>query len=399
MIHRHTALPFVVTLMFALAATSLFGYATQVWAAAGTVVVKNYPGSGGGTINGEGVDCGGDCSEYYADGATVTLTTSPAAGRVFAAWDPGGACRTQGSTCQFSMNNHFGTEITAYWGFSNYTVNVVKEGSGGGTVSGGGGYGYGATATLTATPASGSVFSGWQTSGYCGTVTGKGQLEVNMNTTCQIKTQDFVNNSYSAVVKFDAVPSSSTGGGSTGGGAGTSGGSSTHAPATPAPAVATTTETPVTELVINGQTELTQNSTITKNTITLSGKTTPNAEVTLYVFSEPQIIKAQADGEGKWLATVVYIENGEHHVEAEVLDPATGQTSIRTQIAAFTIAATPVSATVQTAKSVDSSWLWYIAGGVVLLAAAAVSGIWWFKKHKQGGLPSVEAGPNNSSPE
>ncbi len=393
MIHRHTVAPFIVTLTFLLAAIGLLTYATHVRAAAGTVTVKNYPASGGGTIGGEGIDCGGDCSEYYADGATVTLTASPAAGRVFAGWDPGGACRNQGATCQFNMNSYYGDQITAYWGFTNYTVNVVKEGSGSGTVSGGGGgYGYHSTATLTATPASGSVFAGWQTSGYCATVTGKGGVEVNMNTTCQLIMQNYDTSSYDAVVKFDAAPASS-GGGSTGGG-GTTGGSATPAPsatATPAPTTITT-ETPVTELAINGQTDVTQNPIITANTITLSGKTTPNADVTLYIFSEPQTIKTKADGEGVWTATVAYIENGEHRVEAEVVDPTTGQTSARTQIAAFTVAAAPQPAAAETAKPADSPWIWYVVGGLVLLAGAAISGVWWIKKHKQGSRsPSAQS--------
>lgn len=387
MIYRHTLAPFMVTLTFLFAAIGLLAYATHVRAAADTVTVKNYPASGGGTISGEGIDCGGDCSEYYADGATVTLTTNPAPGRVFAGWDPGGSCRTQGATCQFSMDTYYGSQITAYWGFTNYTVNVVKEGSGSGTVTGGGGYGYNATATLTATPASGSVFAGWQTSGSCGTVTGKGQMEVNMNTTCQIKMQDIITSSYTAVVKFDVAPATSSGG-STGGG-GTSGGSSTPTPSTTTtpPTTTTTTESPVKELAINGQTDVAQSPpTITENTITLSGKTTPNAEVTLYIFSEPQTIKTKADGDGVWTATVAYIENGEHRVEAEVVDPTTGQTSARTQIAAFTVAAaTPQAVVAETAQPApDTQWLWYVVGAVVLLLGAAVSGIWWVKKHKQG---------------
>jgi hypothetical protein len=45
-------------------------------------------GTGNGTVTSTppGIDCGADCSESYAEGASVTLTATPAAGSAFAGW-------------------------------------------------------------------------------------------------------------------------------------------------------------------------------------------------------------------------------------------------------------------------------------------------------------------------
>jgi len=58
--------------------------------------------AGNGTVTGipEGIDCGGECSGYYAPGTEVTLTATPAFGWVFAGWS--GAC-TGTELCQVSM--------------------------------------------------------------------------------------------------------------------------------------------------------------------------------------------------------------------------------------------------------------------------------------------------------
>ncbi len=61
-------------------------------------------GTGGGTVTSSpaGIDCGSDCSETLADGTSVTLTATPAAGSSFTAWSGSGCSGT--STCTVVMS-------------------------------------------------------------------------------------------------------------------------------------------------------------------------------------------------------------------------------------------------------------------------------------------------------
>jgi hypothetical protein len=64
-------------------------------------------GSADGTMTSDishpGINCGGDCSEAYSYGTSVTLTASPAAGALFKEWR-GDACTGSTSlTCQVTM--------------------------------------------------------------------------------------------------------------------------------------------------------------------------------------------------------------------------------------------------------------------------------------------------------
>ncbi|MEA2424978.1 MAG: hypothetical protein QOH13_1388, partial [Thermoleophilaceae bacterium] len=63
-------------------------------------------GSGSGTVTGTGIDCGGaghtDCSEQVADGTTIALTATPAAGSSFAGFT-GGGCGTT-SPCTVTLD-------------------------------------------------------------------------------------------------------------------------------------------------------------------------------------------------------------------------------------------------------------------------------------------------------
>ena len=74
-----------------------------------TVVVTNPPtyalivsltGTGSGTIMGNGIDCGTDCTETYTEGTVVTLTATPSTGSAFTGWS--GAC-TGGDNCVVTM--------------------------------------------------------------------------------------------------------------------------------------------------------------------------------------------------------------------------------------------------------------------------------------------------------
>jgi len=57
-------------------------------------------GTGSGTVSGDGINCGTDCSQFYADGTVVTLTASSDSGSTFSGW--GGACSGTGS-CTLTM--------------------------------------------------------------------------------------------------------------------------------------------------------------------------------------------------------------------------------------------------------------------------------------------------------
>ncbi len=69
--------------------------------------------SGAGAVNSDpsGINCPGDCNESYSDGATVTLTATPAANNTLMTW--GGAC-SGNSDCHVTLNTS--TNVTASFG-------------------------------------------------------------------------------------------------------------------------------------------------------------------------------------------------------------------------------------------------------------------------------------------
>jgi hypothetical protein len=154
---------------------------TATFAVLRTLTV-NRVGSGTGTVASmpAGINCGTDCTEDYADGTTVTLTATPAAGSGFIGWT--GACSGTGA-CVVSMTQ--ARSVTANF-ILRWDLQVMKTGSGTGTVTSSPSgincgaactatYDDGALVTLTATPQGASTFSGW--SGAC---TGTGTCVVTM---------------------------------------------------------------------------------------------------------------------------------------------------------------------------------------------------------------------------
>ncbi len=130
------------------------------------------PGGGSGSVSSDlaGISCGSICSHDYADGTSVTLTATPAAGYGFSGWT--GDCSGTGQ-CALTMNADHTVSAT-------FVVlpqlSVIKAGNGNGSVASSPAgiscgetctyfYNSGTSVTLTATPLVGSVFAGW--SGAC----------------------------------------------------------------------------------------------------------------------------------------------------------------------------------------------------------------------------------------
>lgn len=147
---------------------------------------------------------------------------------------------------------------------------------------------------------------------------------------------------------------------------------------------------PVAEIIVDGSVvKLDEKPSIKQHEpLHLSGKTVPNGVVTIYVFSEPKKYTATADKDGNWSYEVTGLPAGDHHIEAEVTDPATGKTSPRAQVLAFSVVKSTQPAVVSKAAPVydtvgkngsELSVMGIIAAGLALLGAAAVGCLWKFK--------------------
>ncbi len=148
-------------------------------------VGKTGAGSGAVTSAPAGINCGGDCSEPYTNGTSVTLTATPDSGSAFASWT--GCDNPSGSTCTMDMSGS-DKSVTASFTAAQRTLTVNKAGGGSGSVASSpagitcGGdcseaYANGTPVTLTATAEGGSTFGGWM---GCDSTAGN-QCTVNMN--------------------------------------------------------------------------------------------------------------------------------------------------------------------------------------------------------------------------
>lgn len=150
-------------------------------------------GTGQGMVSSEpeGIDCGNDCAEEYAQDTVVTLTANPEAGSTFAGWE--GDCSGTGA-CMLTMDADVTVTAVFQLIVLNESLTVVLEGSGSGAVTSqpaGISCGVDCTAefprstevTLTVSAAEGSEFTGWSggvcsgTGGSC-TVTVEGSTQV-----------------------------------------------------------------------------------------------------------------------------------------------------------------------------------------------------------------------------
>ncbi|HSS73125.1 MAG TPA: hypothetical protein VLK53_06120 [Gaiellaceae bacterium] len=131
---------------------------------------------GPGQVDGNGIACrdgSGDCVEFYADGASVTLTAVPDSGATFTGW--GGDCTAAGtnSTCAVTMSSARAVTATFTTGGGGVNPTLTVSPTGNGKVTGDGidcgagntdcseSYSPGTVVTLTETPNTGATFSGW----------------------------------------------------------------------------------------------------------------------------------------------------------------------------------------------------------------------------------------------
>ena len=132
-------------------------------------------GTGSGKVTANGLDCGSDCSEQYAENAQITLTATPSADSAFVGW--AGACTGTESSCQVILTE--AQTVTATFNLVKHSLTVSKDGTGSGNVTGNGincgstctqALTQGTRVTLTANASADSVFAGW--TGACtGTAT------------------------------------------------------------------------------------------------------------------------------------------------------------------------------------------------------------------------------------
>jgi hypothetical protein len=172
-------------------------------------------GSGTGTVTSSpaGITCtitagtpGGDCTESFPSGTTVTLSATPQGSSVFASW--GGAC--SGGSCQLAMTqNH---NAIATFDLPNHLLTVLGAGSGSGRITSQPSgidclvaagvtsgtcalpFAAGTSVTLTAVADAGSGIGGWtdacETSGATCTVTMTGPRTARATFTALPKTLD-----------------------------------------------------------------------------------------------------------------------------------------------------------------------------------------------------------------
>jgi len=137
--------------------------------------------SGYGTVTSSpaGIDCGADCSQPYAAGTSVTLTATPASGRIFLGWS-NGVCSGTG-TCVIKMDQDQSIQASFLPSpgqppqgnlsviiLGNGSVTRYPEGNSCGTNCSSYEVPMWEPLLLTPAPASGSVFVGWIGGGCTG---------------------------------------------------------------------------------------------------------------------------------------------------------------------------------------------------------------------------------------
>jgi Ca2+-binding RTX toxin-like protein len=159
-------------------------------------VNKTGTGSGIVTSNPTGINCGGDCTENYDEGTSVTLSPTPDAGSSFAGWS--GDCNVNGMVTMDAAKSCTAT-FTASSQMFTLTVNLSGTGTGTVTSNAPGidcgidcteDYAVNTEVTLIPTPDTGSAFVGWSGDADCS----DGMVTIDANKNCSatfdIQSQD-----------------------------------------------------------------------------------------------------------------------------------------------------------------------------------------------------------------
>jgi photosystem II stability/assembly factor-like uncharacterized protein len=153
-------------------------------------VVKDGQGTGTVTSSPTSINCGPRCFANFDRQSSVTLSAAPADNAVFAGWSSNCTPGT-GNSCTLSLDA--ATVVTATFAMKTYPLDVLKDGSGSGTVSSSPAgidcgascsatFEFGTLATLTATPTLQDL-TGW--SANC-TPTGQYTCQIKIGTSNQV---------------------------------------------------------------------------------------------------------------------------------------------------------------------------------------------------------------------
>lgn len=118
----------------------------------------------------------------------------------------------------------------------------------------------------------------------------------------------------------------------------------------------------------------------------LSGKTMPNTDVIIYIFSEPKMFKTKSDASGNWSVDIKDLPIGTHHAEFEAIDPASGQPLPRVQLGYFKVqpasTAKNTASTSESAISKSNTSKAVLTGGLLVIAIIGVGYVAYIKKIK-----------------
>lgn len=132
----------------------------------------NKDGTGTGSVTGQGVNCGDDCTELYVKDKPLVLTATSTESSIFMGWSGGGCSGTENCTITMNQNQN----VTATFNINNnignnkFRLTVNKTGTGTGNVTGQGiscgndcskEYLENTEITLSANATAGSSFIGW----------------------------------------------------------------------------------------------------------------------------------------------------------------------------------------------------------------------------------------------
>lgn len=370
-------------------------------------VVLNVSSSTGGTITSSpaGISCPGDCSESFPQSTTVTLTATASPGRLLSSWSTSpiscqGASTSAhyDTTCAITLSTAAGSSYAeVFWYWTTYTLTTTKKGSGSGKITSSTGQISCSTScsnslprnkdgmNLIATPNAGSVFAGWGLPSEGGTQCsggGKGGDTTSRSTAnCFIRADGSVQNLGTEVAFFELATSTSA----------PSASPRTASPRTAASGSTKPAPINTADVKLNDQT-LSQGqakpSYGVDEGVVVSGKTIPNGVVKLYIFSEPRTAEVTADGNGNWSYNIENLAPGDHRVEAEVKDPATGLVSDRGVLAEFSVVAatSPLNKSAsQVAVKQKSILPWIIVGVATALSVGVVAFYWfyWRARHQK----------------